>query len=594
MKYIYRGILGACFMFAAQAQANVATTATNATSAESILADRLMQFEKSHPSAAAANAQALRADSGANPTRISLFANHLAPVAACNGSQVITFGDRYSMTYDAQAQKPCRIYDRSFPTLASMTGAQTVSKLPVQNFTAQDYLNWLDGKYDEVYSGVKTYQNMMKTPASASAVLQASWVSQLKFRSYRKAQLTWAAVGSSTIPTSFHASDLDLGTDFQFNAQQQGEMQDLLAQIKNEDPALFASAVPDAWQELVVNPNAILNRIRFIWNDVEKVYEVVMEGGFLPLSGPVAMVDFNQPYKPALQRFVRMQIEKQVMKLTTMIPGAVTQRIIGVVLNDTFQFVEGIYTYQMNLLEPVLRNAAAGDSNTTGTSNYDRALSILFSTRSSFFTDYIMAIIKGKAFDWNQIERLGQVARYKAEKQRDISVNNMNSKLALKSGCTTQLYHDYFAVCTKNGKEDGIYSLLSDTSVLFWSFGAPLVYRPATPAEVVMKRATTRILASGLRIVRLPILNFLTERLANELETYAMTGLYDEAFLRSSLLMQKHSTQPQDADQENILKWLYIQNINPFMPKSETSDSKIISATRIQPSQQQLTSDEVK
>jgi hypothetical protein len=347
---------------------------------------------------------------------------------------------------------------------------------------------------------------------------------------------------------------------------------------------MMTTETADAWAKLVKNPGGVMERIKFIWDDLQKVYKVVMDGDFLPLVGPVSLVDFETPYKPALQGMVRGMVESAVMKLINMVVIEPTSnKILNVVMTDVFGFVEDMYVYQMNLMEGALRIQMAGapeaaenaPADSAANAVYERGIDLLFATRTGFFNDYLMAVIKGKKFDWNSIEQKGHKARYAAEKQRDIGMNNRNSDLAIKSGCNTQPLYDYFVICNKDGKMQGVYSLLSDYSILFWSLGATKVYNPGFEYEVVLKRATTRILASGLRMVGLPILSSLTDMLADELQKYSMTGVNDEAFLRTSLLNEKRRG-VLDAPSASMLKMLYMQNINPLLPKSEESENKVI------------------
>lgn len=498
-------------------------------------------------------------------------------LGVCNETRSEEFGGRYVITYDVTAQKPCKVYDLSFPTLASAVGSFTVAKLPVQRFTSKDYLAWIEGRYEDVYSSVKSYNSEFK----AEEAVKASWVSGLKFKADRATRLTFMARGATGgLPVEFKASDLELGRKFAFNDYDRALLNKMIRNASAQAFGGWSLEKSDAYSEIINNPDSLLEKIRFVWNDAEKVYEVAIQGDFLPIVGPVALVDFENPYKPAMEGMIRSVLSSAVLRLVGFIPEPFTQRLVSVAMTDAFGFLEGMYTYQMNYLETSLRLGANGVYGADATDVYSRAVDLEFSTRSGFFNDYVMAVAQGKRFDWAQIEKIGRKARYAAEKQRDISMNKRHSDLVIKSSCETRIFQDYFAVCTRANEQVGIYSLLSESSVLFWSFGAPLVHRPGFRSEVLLKRATTRLLASGLRVVRLPILDFLTETLANELQKFAMTGMEDEAFLRGGLAAEKLAKGSLDADSTELMKWLYLQNINPFLPKSEAGEGRIIDANR--------------
>ena len=572
MKGIYTAFAGVLTLAAVTAQA-APSIATNNTSANDLrLQQELNAFAQSHKVQPKQTKDwHVAAKSLALLGRQNLVTPSLSGTKGCADATSQEIDGRYVMTFDASNQ-PCRIYDLSFPTVATIFGLQTVSKLPVQKFTSDDYLNWMHGDYDKVYKGIESFRSNFKAG-------QAGWMTGVAFNDTSLVRLKWSAGTSPTgLPNSFKASDLKLDSDFAFSNDERQELREALQQMELT-PGFAANA--NAWAQMVENPSGILEHIRFNWNDAEKAFDVIMDGDFFPIVGPVALVDYGTPYKPAMQGMVRSMVQNAIMRLVGNIGNVTNNRILTVALNDGFEFIESIYSYQMNMMEMSLHNASvqAGEETPLGI-NASRGIDLIFSTRTGFFTDYITAIAQGQTFDWTKIELKGHQARYKAEKAREISMDKRNSELALKGGCTTTAMADYFAVCTKTGKTQGVYSLLSETSVLFWSLGAPKVFNPNMPSEIFMKRATTRILETGLRIVRLPILSFLTDMLADQLKSYAMAGADDEAFLHSNLLMVKHTHGGLDADSAAMLKWMYLQNINPFMPKTETGETSTVNTNR--------------
>ena len=579
MKGIYTGIAAMLSLAAFTAQAAQGSSAS-ASASDQNLQQELSKYAQTHPSLDESKDKSI-ADAMAKLGQAAGNNSLLATTKGCVDATSTEIDTRYVMTFDA-ANQPCRIYDLSFPTVASLFGIQTVSKIPVQKFTSDDYLNWMHGNYDQVYKGIQNFQSAFKS-GQTPAASQANWMKDVELNQSAAARLLWSEGTSPTgLPNQFKASDLKIGSNFAFSNSERQQLRDILAQ-SSLTPG-FATG-NDAWAKMVENPIGILEHIRFVWNDAEKAFDVIMDGDFFPIVGPVALVDFGQPYKPAVQAMVRGLVQKAIMRLVNGVGSITNQRILTVALNDGFEFIEDIYSYQQNMMEMSLHNMQiqAGDG-TDLANNSSRGIDLLFATRTGFFTDYITATAQGQKFDWSKLELKGHQARYKAEKAREISMDKRNSELALKGGCTTTPMADYFAVCTKNGKAAGVYSLLSETSVLFWSLGAPMVFNPNMPSEVLLKRATSRILETGLRIVRLPILNFLTDMLADNLKAYAMAGADDEAFLHSNLLMVKHTHGGLDSDSASMLKWMYLQNINPFMPKTELSENSTVQTNRGQAS----------
>jgi hypothetical protein len=552
----------------------IAAPVAHAATAEQTLEQKLAQYKQSKT----ASKPSFSSRGLVSAEQVGIALDQLGSTAfyaaepTCVESKAVSLDGQFLVTYDAAGNKPCKLYDLSFPTVASMVGSTEVTHIPVQKFSASDMLNWMSGDYDRVYNSIKEFKSNY---ASAAPEVQAGWVAKLKFREGSKANFVYKTFANGVqLPTEFKASDIELGGKFEFSANERAKLIDTLnkARVSN----MLASETADAWEKLVAEPGSIMERIKFVWDDLEKVYKVVMDGDFLPLVGPVSLVDFATPYKPAMQGMVRSMVESAIMKLlNSVILEPTSNKILNVVMTDIFGFVENMYVYQMNLMEGALRIQMTNAPQAAESKVYERGVDLLFSTRTGFFNDYLMAVIQGKKFDWNSLEEKGHKARYAAEKQREIGMNNRNSDLAIKAGCNTQPLYDYFVICNKDGKSQGIYSLLSDYSILFWSFGATKVYNPAFQSEVLVKRATTRILASGLRMVGLPILSSLTDMLANELQTYSMTGVNDEAFLRTSLLNDKRRGALDDQS-AGMLKMLYMQNINPLLPKSEESENKII------------------
>ncbi len=120
-----------------------------------------------------------------------------------------------------------------------------------------------------------------------------------------------------------------------------------------------------------------------------------------------------------------------------------------------------------------------------------------------------------------------------------------------------------------------MHSLISEQSIPFKSFGAPKLYDYQRPSAVSLTRGSLWILSAGLRIVGLPLSRNITNTLDGYLKGYLQSGIKDEALLQSSILRQSYRDEL-TAESSLMLNWLYIQNLNPFLPKSLKSELKVI------------------
>ncbi len=194
-------------------------------------------------------------------------------------------------------------------------------------------------------------------------------------------------------------------------------------------------------------------------------------------------------------------------------------------------------------------------------------------------SSYILAVAQQKEFDWQNFDKLGRTARYSAEKQREIMMGKMNSKLVLEKKCDVELFQSYFAVCSKNGQKNAVYSIISDQTFAVKNFGAPLIYRFQRPYEVSLIRGGTWVLSVALRIVGLPLSRTVTNQLNSILKNFMKSGIMDEALLKNNLTAQKDAG-VLAGDQNSMLNWLFIQNLNPFLPKSINSESNLIAINK--------------
>lgn len=500
------------------------------------------------------------------------------PAAApkkCQDNKLVQFGGKYAMSFDNETAQPCRIYDLSFPTVKTFFAPSNVSKVPVEEFTAKDYLNWIDGNYEAVY---KRIQNL-RDQSNPEAIAKNSWVGKLKFKSQKNFSYVMTQSGASQLPRSFHASDLEVGK-FSFSTEQKRQLQSLFADVAvmSTNNADERSRSEQAWMEILNNPSKILSQIRFDWNEMEKVYDVFLEGEFIPLAGPIALVDYNAHYKYAVESILRNVLGSALGQLTNFIPDIIVRNLVSIAISDSFEFLNMMYAGQMSQLEDTLRAGLNGSIQiAVERAQIDYGLNILSGSQSSLFNEYILSLAQGREFDWKKLDEIGRIARYREEKTRNNIRARLNSQLVLGAGCNVERVNNYFAICSKNGQKNSVFSLMSSPQVSFWNMGAPLVHRYNMPSEVLLKRSTSWLLSAGLRIFDIPYVpNFILGHFTGALKEYSKMGMNDELYLKNYLWMQKQSQGVLSQDSEQVLKWLYIQNINPFTPKTENLENTII------------------
>lgn len=503
------------------------------------------------------------------------FRQAAAKTPKCVDATKTVFGKKYVLTRDASG-KLCRIYDLSFPNLKTLLSAKKTLQVPVQKLHSKDYLNWLDGNYTAIEQSREAFRQQFNPLQTA----RESWISKLKFRIKPS-----AVVGSQSslldigLPRSFRIADLDIG-QYRFDDQTRNEIQSFLNELQS-DVANSPNTESEYMTKVLKTPETMLQGIRFDWNDVEKVYDVVLDGDFLPFNGPVVLVDFQTQYKYAVEKLFRSILSSGLQRVAQVIPNKMMASSIEAVVNDSFEQIEMAYSYQMLQLEDTLKAAVTGRAD-IGIQAQDgnRAFDLLHGQRTDVFTAYILAVAQGKPFDWMAFEAMGKTARYNAEKQRDILMSKQNSKLVLDKKCQTEFIKDYFAVCKRAGKKDAVYSLISDQKLVNKSFGPPLIYRYQRPFEASLRRGATWILSLGLRIFGVNISRQAVVQLEPILKGFMNTGILDEALMRNSFSSQQRGGSSLTTEEGQILQWLYVQNLNPFLPKSMASEDNIIAINK--------------
>lgn len=502
-----------------------------------------------------------------------------ATQTACVDAKKIPFADKYVLTYDAQGV-PCRIYDLSFPNLKALMKMANFIKVPVRPLTSKDFIDALD----ENWTAIENRNLSHNLRFNARNAAKTSFVSTLKFKNRPQAVFgSQSSPNDIGLPKSFTLADLELNSQLVLPAATKTQLVDVLSDLDSETAisAEKASQIRSYFMTVLNNPQTVLSSVKFNWNDLHKVYDVVLEGDFLPLMGPVELVNFQSQHKAMIEKMFRGILGSVLTQLPRLIPNRTIGAIVEVAVEDIFEQIDVMYEYQTNRLEQTLKNISAYPSvNMADIAALEsRALNILYAQKADLLSSYIMSAAQGQAFDFQAIEKLGKNARYTIEKQRQVLMDKTHNALVLNKKCKTEIVNDYFAICYKNGVKDGLYSLISEQNLAFKAMGAPLIHRYKRPYEVSLIRGGTWLLSVGLRVVGLPLSRQVTYQLNGALKKFMRSGVVDEAFLQNDLY-RTHVSGQTTMETQGILNWLYIQNLNPFMPKTLKFESSLIDANK--------------
>jgi hypothetical protein len=486
---------------------------------------------------------------------------------SCRDHRKVLFSEKYVLTYDEKGQ-PCRVYDLSFPNLMALTTKKQLLQIPMRKMTSRDYLDALDQNWEAIQQRNRQYALRF----SPRAVAQTSFVGKLKFKVPPR-YVFGSQVASSGLPLSFSLADVQLNKPFELNEQLQADFQNLMERLNNQSSNSL-------YQQLAEKPERLLQAVKFEWNDLDKVYNVILDGRFLPFVGPVEVLSFQEQYRAPVEQLTRQILGEVLRQLARLIPDPTIQSIVEVVVDDVFEQIDLLYRYQSFRLEQALTHLQKSELKPEDYRNLNgRAVNILYGQRADFVSSFILAAAQGQSFDWYAIEKMGSSSRYNIEKQRKIMMSKMHSRLVLEKKCETQIMSEYFANCIKNGQKVAAYSLISEQSIPFKSFGAPLIYHYQRPSTVALIRSGLWILSAGLRVVGLPLSRQLTFALNNYIKNFMRSGILDEALLQSHLL-QMNSRNELKQDSKLMMNWMYIQNLNPFLPKSLQGELNIIESNK--------------
>lgn len=458
---------------------------------------------------------------------------------------------KFATSYNEKGE-PCKVYDLSFMTL---TTPIKITSLPLMNFDSDDYDAWLGGNTKFVYDRIENFKSNF-----GFTQFSDSWVSQLDFKDQNF---------QGRFRNSFSLSELNIAQAFTMSPEEKADFIQSLKLAGVEESSSFYA--------IANNPSSVLSKIHLNWNDLEKVYDVFIDFDFLPIKGPVHLVDYQRSYDMAVNKIIRSMVFKVLSSMSGLIKEPTTQKIVKVVINDIAEFTEMTYDYHLNTLEDTLRLNLEGKVPTqVGQAEAKKALNIVFATRSSLLTQYLMSLVTGQPFDINKMDVIGNDARYQTEKQRKVTVANLNSDLFWNNGCEMSQIHGFFGLCKKQGKDFGVYSLLSERKVFIWTLGASPVHYFKTPVAVPLMRYTSWLLSLGARIAPLPINQNITNQLVSILKNFAKSGMTDEAFLLNYYTELKNSNNAPDAMGTTLMPYLYAQNIIPWMPKTEKWENIVI------------------
>lgn len=484
---------------------------------------------------------------------IKKFVRHVRDAEKCVDVTRQEIAGRYILSFD-NAGQPCRIYDLTFPNLKALLSNLKPYTIPVKKYRARDMLNWLDGDYAAIEARRVEFVNNF----DEREVARTSWVSKLKFKD--------KSMNKNQLPKSFRLSDLDTNNRLVLNPQTVQAIADL--------------GLDEGVNTALSKPETLLRAVRFDWDDVQKVYNVFIDAEFLPFGGPVALVDFSQQYKYAVEKIFRSVLGTVLTNLTQFIPEPTVANVANVLITEIFEQIEFAYTYQIIQMEDTFQAVYSSPERFgLAKASADRSLNLIYGQRSELIMSYVMSVIQGKPFDWTAFESMGRTTRYNTEKQRDIMMNQTTSKLVLDKSCEVEFVYNYFAQCSREGKGDVLFSLISEQTVFIKNFGAPMIYNYKMPIDVSLRRGGAWTLSVGLRVAPLPIGATITNQLNSILKNYISTALFDDAIVKSQLSL-KAQTAPLNEVEERMLGWMFIQNLNPFLPKTIASEKRLIDVNR--------------
>lgn len=435
----------------------------------------------------------------------------------------------------------CGIYDLSFPTLRSLTTKAPVTELRVSKPTLTDYKIFLND--DAHLSDAERF-------LEEDIVIEGSWYSKLKFKKGRNLRLN-----EDGVYEAFSFSDLEsFSASMKFNTQEKRALKDLLHSADRVDQR--------AANAFIENPRSVLESMNFEYDSVKKAYKVFLDLDFLPLNGPVKFSDHKLQYRAWMQKQIRSIVLSAFNRFLRPVSATLTGRIASVVITEAFNFVEMTYEFQRLKLEKTLRLALDNRFETNvSDEDLEKSLYLLFVQDSSVLINIVMELVQTGQADLDNLYSIGKTSALRVYQMRNSMSDRFFSQMQYEKNCNLVAVGYHFAKCENSSS---LYSLISETSLFFWSFGNPKVLNLNSPWEVFSKRTASYLLAGAVDVNFLSFPRWISSQVSQALKSYALSGVLDEAIVVSDLL----ATDQRTDDENKSLKHLMGKNIIPFVPKS--------------------------
>jgi hypothetical protein len=464
-----------------------------------------------------------------------------ADKTVCQSDSYLPLSQKFA--FGMQGSDICEIIDLSMPHLLRSQVAQATTQIPTQPIKAGDYMEWLQGNYDKVYASLDR-QRM----ASKNLVVTDTWVKHLRFKNRDRKDLT-----------QFRLSELDLG-NFRIPDTYQKQLLQLQATYESATRD-NAPNPPSPLPGLSVKPEDILQLIQLVWNEKDKVYEVLVDFDFLPLKGPATLIHYDIQYKLAVERMVRQLLLKGLNMAIGLIPEPIAQNVVRIAINDSFEMLDHLYAYQLASLEQELSDAIKFNRLPGLDANQlNKGLNLIFVQDANILSEIVTSSMLGTGFKgFDRLDLMGQKLRYAENKARRIQMGRNYNYLAREKNCQLTQIHEYFVSC-KTQKSHTLHSLLSEEKLAFIQFGPTQIHDYRMPAKILLKRSTSWLLSAGIRMFDIPLIpSFVENQVIGVLKGFALSGLFEEAYFISSAV-------DNFSDQEWAYHstWLYRQNIIPF------------------------------
>lgn len=474
---------------------------------------------------------------------------HLAQVRdkseKCIESEALGLSQRYVLTKNAEG-KTCALYDLSFPNLKALFTKKPVSELRLKKPSLSDYKLFLKNKPSE-----EDARRILSEEISSKELSQ-SWYSKLKFKNQN------LRTNEDGLALAFNLSDVELpNRKLTFSKKEKDELKNLI-----EIYGVNARSV-----DFIENPRSIFDKIHLEYNSIKRIYEVFLDMNFLPLDGPIKLVNHDLQYSTWLEKQIRSLILNALNRVLRPVSATLPGKIALVVLNDAFEMIEMTYDFQRLQLDTALRMALSEEIPTRiSKKDLKDSLYLLYVQDSQSLINAVIKLVQGHQVDLNNLYGFGKGAADKGHTTR-VNLSDQNfSKLHYKWACDLKSLTYFFAHCED---QSAVHSLITETRIFLWSFGYPKIINLDSPWEVFLKRGAAYLLSSAVEVNFLNFPEWISSQVSGALKTYALSGILDEAFILSELYERKNNGMPLSSFEESAFKEILGKNIIPFLPKSE-------------------------